>query len=78
MIEKHVGDPVMTVHAFVSEGAKPPHVVIKTQSHRVDPSVVLAPPEPVTAVGAGTGDGGSKPHAWKMVPVETTAAGGGE
>lgn len=76
MIEHHVGDPVMTVHAFVSDGSKAPHVVVQTNSHRVNPSEVLTAPSPVAAVGSGTGTSGDKPHSWGMVPLEPAASGG--
>ena len=76
MIEHHVGDPVMTVHAFVSDGSKAPHVVVQTNSHRVNPSEVLTAPNPVAAVGSGTGNTGDTPHNWTMVKLEPAAGGG--
>ena len=75
MIEHHVGDPVMTVHAFVSDGSKAPHVVVQTNSHRVNPSEVLTAPNPVAAVGSGTGNTCDTPR-WKMVTLEPAAGGG--
>lgn len=73
VVDKHSGDPVMTVHAFVASGAKAPHVIVQTQSHRVDPSTILTAPAPATAVGTGSTDsgagGGSKPFTFNMVPV---------
>lgn len=76
MIEKHVGDPVMTIHTFVPDGSKAPHVVVQTNSHRVDPSKVLTAPTPVAAVGSGTGTTGDTPHNWKLVPLEPVGGGG--
>tara|TARA_B110000483_G_scaffold237426_1_gene312173 strand:+ start:2265 stop:2540 length:276 start_codon:yes stop_codon:yes gene_type:complete len=73
VVDKHSGNPVMTVHAFVASGAEAPHVIVEAHSHLVEPSTILAAPAPATAVGTGSTDsgagGGSKPFTFNMVPV---------
>ena len=73
VIDKHSGNPVMTVHAFTADGAKAPHLVIQTHSHHIDATTELPAPTPATAVGTGSTDsgagGGSKPFTFNMVPV---------